>query len=84
MRWTLRVLAPLGLAGCLGDPHVACTSDTECRDAFGDRLSDLARSPLVADLVDLPRARRLIDDWPEQFRYEHTLEYDLALSGTGS
>ncbi len=35
MRWTLRVLAPLGLAGCLGDPHVACTSDTECRDAFG-------------------------------------------------
>ena len=52
------------------------------RDAFGDRLSDLARSPLVADLVDLPRARRLIDDWPEQFRYEHTLEYDLALSRT--
>ena len=50
------------------------------RDAFGDRLTDLARSPLVADLVDLPRARRLIDDWPDEFRYEHTVLYDLALS----
>jgi branched-chain amino acid transport system substrate-binding protein len=29
------VLTPLMLSGCLGDPHVACTSDTECRDAFG-------------------------------------------------
>lgn len=35
MRWTLCVIVPIGLAGCLGDPHVACESDTQCRDAFG-------------------------------------------------
>ena len=50
------------------------------RDAIGDRLADMARSPMLTDLVDLPRAQRLVDDWPEQFTYAHTVDYDLALS----
>lgn len=68
---TLRPIAAIALlaSGCLGDPHVACTDDAQCRDAFGfgdvcadDGYCDAAVWPDRCGGTDLPAALNVMTD----------------------
>lgn len=46
------VIIALTASGCLGDPHVACTEDALCRDAFG--FGDVCADDGYCEAADFP------------------------------
>lgn len=48
------------------------------RDSFAAEIEQLANVPLAAEMLDLPRLRRLIDDWPEDAAAAEARRFELA------
>lgn len=48
------------------------------RESFAAEIERLAQIPLAAEMLDLPRLNRLIDDWPEDAAAAEARRFDYA------
>lgn len=48
------------------------------RESFAAEIERLANVPLAAEMLDLPRLKRLIDDWPEDAAAAEARRFDYA------
>lgn len=51
---------------------------TAQRESFAAEIERLATTPLAAEMLDLPRLKRLIDDWPQDAAAAEAQRFDYA------
>ena len=54
------------------------TRITAQRDSFAAELERLSNTPLAAEMLDLPRLKRLIDDWPQDAAAAEARRFEFA------
>lgn len=51
---------------------------TAQRDSFAAEIERLTNTPLAAEMLDLPRLKRLIDDWPDDAEAAEARRFEFA------
>jgi asparagine synthase (glutamine-hydrolysing) len=51
---------------------------TAHRESFAAEIEQLGNTPLAAQILDLPRLKRLIDDWPEDAKAAEARRFEFA------